>query len=135
MTKFHNLPTLSTESLLWAMSLANLPDLPIWPNTFLYKTFSSIQTLCRAVSQFLRCLNFWIKVWKRTDPLPPPFVKIFHMNVVFLKNGFPKWVSHTFRFFILSLQKKYKSSSAHGDKLCVFYILPETKWISAFTMR
>ena len=85
MTKFHNLPTLSTESLLWAMSLANLPDLPIWPNTFLFKTFSSIQTLCRAVSQFLRCLNFWIKVWKTDWPPSPPVCENLSYECGFLR--------------------------------------------------
>ena len=33
-------------------------------------------------------LNFWIRVWKRADPLPP-FVKNFHKTVVFFKVWLP----------------------------------------------
>ena len=32
-------------------------------------------------------LNFWIRVWKQTDP--PPFVKVFHKIPVFFKGWLP----------------------------------------------
>jgi len=35
--------------------LTYLPDIPFWPSYLTKKTFSSIQTLTRAASQFLRC--------------------------------------------------------------------------------
>ena len=103
----------------WRTFMTYLPDLPIWPTTFLYKTFSSIQTLCRAVSQFLRCLNFWIKVWKRTDPLPPRLWKpIIWMR--FFKDGFPSklvTLSDPSRIFNLWSFQKYISFYVYFSKV------------------
>ena len=45
-------PTYLPDLPIWPTFLAHLPDLPTWQ-----KTFSLIQTLTRAVSQFLRCLK------------------------------------------------------------------------------
>ena len=53
-----NQPDLST----WPGYPTYLPDLPTWPTHLTKKTFSTIQTLTRAVSQFMRCFVYLLNV-------------------------------------------------------------------------